>query len=36
MKFQSSLLYAGFAASGALATDKLTPDAVEADIFEDK
>lgn len=36
MKFQSSFLYAGLAASGAFATDKLTPDAVEADIHEDK
>lgn len=36
MKFHGSLLYAGLAASGAFATDKLTPDAVEADITEDK
>ncbi|KAH8176693.1 peptidase family m28 domain-containing protein [Sarocladium implicatum] len=36
MKFQSSLLHAGLAVSGAFATDKLTPDAVEADIREDQ
>ncbi|KAK0388909.1 hypothetical protein NLU13_2486 [Sarocladium strictum] len=36
MKFESSIIYAGLAASGVLATDKLTPDAVEADIHEDK
>jgi hypothetical protein len=36
MKLSRSFVYAGLAASGVLATDKLTPDAVEADIHEDK
>ena len=36
MKFQSTLLHASLAVSGAFATDKLTPDAVEADIREDQ
>lgn len=36
MKLQNHLLCAGLAASGAFATDKLTPDAVEADITTDK